>query len=128
MPSFGLTILQYKFHALHSYVCTFSESFFFFFCLFSCHTPVITTAVPLFFLLLFLLHAAYSCMTLSLGLVIQVLLSCLLHSTQSIYTSSIRPHATLFCRYSTEHKQEVWVYVGSDLKHLFDTSCIVTVP
>lgn len=61
-----------------------------------------------------LLHAAYSCMTFSLGPMIQVLLSCLLHSTQSIYTSSIRPRASLFCRYSTEDKPNVCgcMYVG----------------
>lgn len=41
-------------------------------------------------------------MTISLGPMIQVL-SCLLHSTQSTYTSSIRPRASLYCRYSVQH-------------------------
>lgn len=47
------------------------------------------------------------CMIISLGPAIQVLLSCLHHSTQSIFTSSIRPHAYLFSRYSIEDKANV---------------------
>lgn len=54
------------------------------------------------------------CMIISLGPVIQVLLSCLLHSTQSIFTSSIRPHAYLCFRYSIEDKTNVcrWMCSG----------------
>lgn len=74
---------------------------------------------PLFSCTLAPLHAAFSCMTLSLGPMIQVLLSCLLHSAQSIYTSSIRPHVSLLCRYSTEHKTSLCVGVcGSGVKHI----------
>lgn len=52
----------------------------------------------------------------SLGPMIQVLLSCLLHSTQSICTSFIRPRASLFCRYSTEDKTNACgcLYVGQE--------------
>lgn len=106
----SLTILQYKFLALHFYACVFSKN-----CLFSLDTQLSLPWLFLFFSFhSSLRHAAYSCMTFSLGPMIQVLLSCLLHSTQSIYTSSIRPRASLFCRYSTEDKPNVCgcMYVG----------------
>lgn len=62
---------------------------------------------------------------LSLGPMIQVHLSCLLHSTQSTYTSSIRLRASLFCRYSTRAQNKlVWLGVsGSGVKY-FVLSCL----
>jgi len=88
---------KYGFHATHFYVCIFSKSFFFF----SLDTQLSLPWVSPFFFHSSPLHAAHSCMTFSLGPMIQVL-SCHLHSTQSTFTSSIRPLASLFCRYSTE--------------------------
>lgn len=60
-----------------------------------------TTNLRLF---IFLPHLAF-CMLISLGPVIQVL-SCLLHSTQGIFTSSLRPLASLFCRYSYRRRSK----------------------
>lgn len=90
---------------LHDQTSVFLALFFLYFLL-----KNITNTSPCY-LFFHILHAAYSCMIISLGPVIQVLLSCLLHSTQSIFSSSIRPHASLFCRYSIEDKTNVcrWV-------------------
>lgn len=93
------TVLQYECYTVHFYNCCSSKSLSF--SLIETHfsLPWMST---LFFFHLYFLHAAYSCMTISLGPMIQVL-SCLLHSTQNTYTSSIRPQASLYCRYSVQH-------------------------
>lgn len=108
-PLLIFEIQHIKFCALH--VCSFSKSFF---SLLWTHNSHYHDCPFYFFFHSSPLHAAYSCMTFSLGPMIQVLLSCLLHSTQSTYTSSIRPHASLFCRYSTEYETNSCgpVYVG----------------